>query len=1538
MSFHVKRKKTKIGIIAALIILAAGCFVGFAFNRLFFSGKTVVADEQKTYMAMETAEIEWDSSANFRKSAGNAQIYSGGNFIDSLAKPAMTVLHFPSLAEVRFNTTIRKNYTQGSAEVYFRIVHEHARTGLNEVIYPAGGGWLYLNEKLNEAGTGFDPVVITDYVNVQADDKLKLIVDNRNNGSYCTAVLGGGFSLIFEGGKAGGIGVNYSDGTVSYATTNTQNSAISNALRAYYGINAVKSDVLSYEYIKSYSDHNDDAYVNADAFDHYDEKTLQAEMGTIYGSSFGATTRFFAWGIDLSGAEYIAMDVNNELGDTATVGAEMLIHGANVYGAVWTTGAFTEYYLIDAGGGITRGVLVLGEFNRGEAEIPAGFNGTVIFPVVNLEKIGYRFGTELEGTTGDFKTVELDNVMRFDAVVSPATNASYSGSGTLIVSNLKILGTSVLGVPHSADRVIRLIKNIGMVSAASENLIAAARNGYELLTETQKSQVYNYNVLASAEQRFASLTGFSEYVGSHGKDFTESGGVIFNKPFGVSPATVSAWIKVDRDIADNVHIGTVVGNLGKGTKNQGLYDSDHSFSMEITANGNPKFVWRVQDTQKATFVVKNTDVRTGKWTHLAFVRDSREDSIGCFVNGTLVSTFYAGSGSLLDISAYTPAMIGSDFTDDFTLSVGENPVFKGKIANVRVYSEMLTMQEIAADMKGLGIENILGSVDFLSGERGSYYDKAGIGAVDAYGWKTPDANDFNVEDGFTVAVLGDTQMLLSKAKDSGGNELYDAEYDKTSNVMYKNVKWLVDNKNALNLKFVAHLGDMTDNLNNSYAGDKGVKELQYGLECMNMLTAANIDWSLCRGEHDGGFNPTYTGYYDSQYSYAGYGTRAAGTYSEANMHSAYYTFEVGGQKYLVMVLDVEPTNDELAWANTVIAANSNSRVIITTHAYIGYTGELLTSKTSAAGNSGAEIWTKCASKHKNVVMVLCGHADGVNIVKSTLTGENGNTVYQIMTDTTKADYYGSKQTGVFTLLNFASDGNRVNFTYYSAAENKLFRSLNQFSIDLKPDEYGFDAAVKDGLEYVVLPSINGFVDANGRIDQWGGMYPVQGGSSGLGMNSNNFGINDLTYAYAAAFDIENDGLFRFDDTAYVQTNANSWFYVSAYVIDGASGLAKRWFPKNSSVSLPYASETQGLTVREKSIDYVIRGGQQQFMLNNIGGLYVNSGDKIVLFMQSYGVNYAKLGATLYKTDGMTADYSTGGAFNTASSASSAIITELFNAGYGQFNENGTPKNYNGITVGWFNTAENNGSYAPFKYTVNVEDILGNEIFSATGAVNAEFILPELIKSGHTFIGYNVGGAIYPAGYAVTVDQDITVNAAFMEFSMVNGASVRVVQPEGLRFTSHIVKEHYDYLINSGLTVSMGTLIVKASDILSDGEYDYNLLTTDSEIMHVNVVSTVKYFAADRLVFNAALVGISAKNYGEEYAARSYITITYADETQKTFYSNFESTARSVRGVANCVLNDTSKVYSAEYDNLHEGLFVRFNAAALAILQEFAKGE
>ncbi|MBP5467578.1 MAG: hypothetical protein J6Y43_08480, partial [Clostridia bacterium] len=133
MKIGIKNKKTKRIFTAQLFVLAAVCFSLFALGIGVKAGPQAVAEQPATYMNIKSSELSFNPNIPGRSSAGNAQMYGDGTFAESFAAPVMAVWHFPALAEVRLTATVRKQYTQGTAELYFRIVHEHARTGLNQV-------------------------------------------------------------------------------------------------------------------------------------------------------------------------------------------------------------------------------------------------------------------------------------------------------------------------------------------------------------------------------------------------------------------------------------------------------------------------------------------------------------------------------------------------------------------------------------------------------------------------------------------------------------------------------------------------------------------------------------------------------------------------------------------------------------------------------------------------------------------------------------------------------------------------------------------------------------------------------------------------------------------------------------------------------------------------------------------------------------------------------------------------------------------------------------------------------------------------------------------------------------------------------------------------------------------------------------------------------------------------------------------------------------------------------------------------------------
>ncbi len=100
---------------------------------------------------------------------------------------------------------------------------------------------------------------------------------------------------------------------------------------------------------------------------------------------------------------------------------------------------------------------------------------------------------------GGFAKVPTHRILSYgDGIDNP-----YGTSAAAIVSQLPALSLKLEGW-HVND-AIEKINAIGTVTQESEEAIQAARAAYDILTETQKEQVTNYNVLTAAEARLTDL-------------------------------------------------------------------------------------------------------------------------------------------------------------------------------------------------------------------------------------------------------------------------------------------------------------------------------------------------------------------------------------------------------------------------------------------------------------------------------------------------------------------------------------------------------------------------------------------------------------------------------------------------------------------------------------------------------------------------------------------------------------------------------------------------------------------------------------------------------------------------------------------------------------------------------------------------------------------------------------------------------------------------------------------------------------------------
>ena len=234
---------------------------------------------------------------------------------------------------------------------------------------------------------------------------------------------------------------------------------------------------------------------------------------------------------------------------------------------------------------------------------------------------------------------------------------------------------------------------------------------------------------------------------------------------------------------------------------------------------------------------------------------------------------------------------------------------------------------------------------------------------------------------FTVVLLPDTQ--------------YYTQSDRQAETYYAQTQYIARHKEDLNVKFVIHLGDITEN--------NILEQWKIAQKAQHILDTAKVPYSMVPGNHDyphgghGGdrntdlFNQHFgPDHFKNKPWYQGhFGNRNDNNYS---------FFESGDLKFLVMSLEFAPTNQALHWANEIIRENPERRVIIATHCYLTHDGKYNNCPMGydIEGNSGEEMWRKLVRRHSNIFLVVSGHVSDSERTDS--LGVFGNTVYQVLTD------------------------------------------------------------------------------------------------------------------------------------------------------------------------------------------------------------------------------------------------------------------------------------------------------------------------------------------------------------------------------------------------------------------------------------------------------------------------------------------------------------------------------------------------------------
>ena len=299
----------------------------------------------------------------------------------------------------------------------------------------------------------------------------------------------------------------------------------------------------------------------------------------------------------------------------------------------------------------------------------------------------------------------------------------------------------------------------------------------------------------------------------------------------------------------------------------------------------------------------------------------------------------------------------------------------------------------------------------------------------------------NKDDFFSVVLLPDTQH-------------YSSSYPE---IFYKQMDWIVENKIPLNIQYVIHLGDITNN-NKEYAWEVADKSFK-------ILENKGIPYSIVYGDNDMK-NPDknyYDGIRHTEYLHKYFPVSrfdkpgswwSGGFFDPGKIDNYYCLFNYQEYKFLIMNLELAPRSSVLKWADTIIAQNASRKVILVTHDYLDRNGDRLNDLKSFAldgrdkedklkGNNAEAVFKKLVLKNSNIILVLCGHKEGefqkeVKIKKSGGSGKSRK-VFEILSDFQDERIKGTDEKsgkGLLRVLKFYPEKNEIAISTISALTGK----------------------------------------------------------------------------------------------------------------------------------------------------------------------------------------------------------------------------------------------------------------------------------------------------------------------------------------------------------------------------------------------------------------------------------------------------------------------------------------------------------------------
>ena len=306
---------------------------------------------------------------------------------------------------------------------------------------------------------------------------------------------------------------------------------------------------------------------------------------------------------------------------------------------------------------------------------------------------------------------------------------------------------------------------------------------------------------------------------------------------------------------------------------------------------------------------------------------------------------------------------------------------------------------------------------------------------------------------FTLVPIPDTQFYTGQIN-NGNNSIFKSQ-----------ANWIVSNKNALNIKYLVHLGDCVQNGDGAGAeiewmrADTAISILE---DPVSTQLPYGIPYGISVGNHDqspignaSGTTNLFNQYFGTE-RFAG--RDYYGGHYGTNNDNNYQLFSAGGMDFIAVNLEYDPLANPqvLIWADNLLKTYSDRRAIISSHYIINADGSF--------GPQGQAIYDQLKI-NPNLFMMLCGHVNP-NAEASRTDTFNGNTVHTLLSNYQDRSNGGD---GWMRYLEFMPTEGKIAVSTYSP-------TLDQYETDLN-SRFVLDYAMPTGSAFGSINYTLGGADA-----------------------------------------------------------------------------------------------------------------------------------------------------------------------------------------------------------------------------------------------------------------------------------------------------------------------------------------------------------------------------------------------------------------------------------------------------------------------------